>query len=44
MKPNDPRDNIIAKAVRVERDMETGDLYLVFLITDEHYKQKIGKN
>ena len=34
----------VAKAVRVEHDMDTDTIYLVFEITDEKFKQSIKKD
>jgi len=37
-------EQIIGEAVRIEYDEKTGDLYLVFKIKDEKYKQEVKKN
>lgn len=37
------QDKIVAEAVRLEFEEKTGDLYIVFKITDEKYKQNIKK-
>lgn len=34
----------VARAVRIEVDPLTGDLYLVFKIIDESFKQRIREN
>lgn len=37
-------ENIIAEAVRIEYEEQTGKLYIVFEVKDEKYKQDIKKN
>lgn len=32
---------VVAEAIRMEQHIETGDLYLVFKVTDSHLKQEI---
>lgn len=34
----------VARAVRMEVDPNTGDLYLVFKIVDEDFKQRVREN
>ena len=34
----------VAKAVRVEKDISSGSLYLVFEIIDESFKKEVEKN
>lgn len=34
----------VARAIRMEVDPNTGDLYLVFKVVDEAFKQKIRDN
>lgn len=34
----------IAEAVRLEFEQNTGNLFIVFKVTDEKYKQEIKKN
>jgi hypothetical protein len=41
MKPNE---KIIAEAVRVEQSENTGDVYVVFKITDEQTKKTIRRD
>lgn len=41
MKPNE---QVIAEAVRIEYEEQTGKLYIVFEVKDEKYKQDIKKN
>jgi hypothetical protein len=38
------QDQIVAEAVRIEYDEETGKLYLVFEVKNEKFKQDIKKN
>lgn len=40
----DPKYETVAKAVRVEIDEDTDDVYLVFKITDLKLRQDIRKN
>ena len=35
---------ILAKAIRVESDPDTGELYLIFEVTDEDFKKTIKNN
>jgi len=35
---------VVAEAVRLESEDRTGDLYIVFKVTSEKYKQYIKKN
>ena len=37
------QNKIVAEAVRLEYEEKTGDLYIVFKIKDEQYKQEIKK-
>lgn len=37
-------DRVVAEAVRVEYEEQTGRLYIVFEVKDEKYKQDIKKN
>jgi len=37
-------DKVVAEAVRVEYEEQTGRLYIVFEVKDEKYKQDIRKN
>lgn len=37
------QDKVVAEAVRLEFEEKTGDLYIVFKIKDEQYKQEIKK-
>lgn len=37
-------DQVVAEAVRIEYDEETGKLFIVFEVKDEKYKQDIKKN
>jgi hypothetical protein len=34
----------IAKVIRIEKEISTGTLYLVFEVTDESFKKDIEKN
>ncbi len=36
--------NTVAKAIRMEHDPKTDELYLVFKIVDEKFKQRIKKD
>lgn len=38
------QDRVVAEAVRVEYEEQTGRLYIVFEVKDEKYKQDIKKN
>lgn len=38
------QDNVVAEAVRIEYEEQTGRLYIVFEVKDEKYKQDIKKN
>lgn len=38
------QDRIVAEAVRIEYEEQTGKLYIVFEVKDEKYKQDIRKN
>jgi hypothetical protein len=38
-----PDEEVVAEAARIEYDEHTGDLFIVFKITNEKYKQKIKK-
>ena len=38
------QDNVVAEAVRIEYEERTGELYIVFKVTNEKYKQDIKKN
>jgi hypothetical protein len=38
------QDNVVAEAVRIEYEEQTGKLYIVFEVKDEKYKQDIKKN
>lgn len=38
------QDNVVAEAVRIEYEDDTGKLYIVFEVKDEKYKQDIKKN
>lgn len=40
----DPKYETVATAVRVEIDNESGEIYLVFKITDTKLKQEIREN
>lgn len=35
---------IVAKAVRLEHDHQTGQVFLVFEIIDERFKQRVKQN
>lgn len=37
-------DQVVAEAVRIEYDEETGKLFIVFEVKNEKYKQDIKKN
>ena len=37
------QNKVVAEAVRLEYEEKTGDLYIVFKIVDEQYKQNIKK-
>ena len=37
-------EEVMGEAIRVELEEKTGRLFLVFEITNEHYKQDIKKN
>lgn len=37
-------DKVVAEAVRIEYEEQTGRLYIVFEVKDEKYKQDIRKN
>jgi len=37
----DPKFNTVAKAIRLEYVQETGEMYIVFQITDEQFKNRI---
>lgn len=37
------QNKVVAEAVRLEFEEQTGDLYIVFKIKDEQYKQEIKK-
>ena len=39
-----PSDKVVAEAVRIEYEKNTGKLFLVFEITDEKYKQDIKRD
>lgn len=36
--------NVVAEAIRIEYEEQTGKLYIVFEVKDEKYKQDIKKN
>mgnify|MGYP003440854967 CR=1 FL=1 len=36
-----PFEHVVAQAVRVEKDLTSGKLYLVFEIVDEQFKKRI---
>ena len=36
-------EEVVAEAVRLEHEDRTGDLYIVFKITDEQYKREIKR-
>lgn len=38
------QDQIVAEAVRIEYEEQTGKLFIVFEVKDEKYKQDIKKN
>ncbi len=38
------QDKVVAEAVRIEYEEQTGRLYIVFEVKDEKYKQDIKKN
>jgi len=38
------QDDVVAEAVRIEYEEQTGKLYIVFEVKDEKYKQDIKKN
>lgn len=38
------QDRVVAEAVRIEYEENTGKLYIVFEVKDEKYKQDIKKN
>jgi hypothetical protein len=38
------KDRVVAEAVRMEYEEKTGDLYIVFKVKDEKYKQELKKN
>ena len=38
------QDKVVAEAVRIEYEEKTGELYIVFKVSDEKYKQDIKKN
>jgi hypothetical protein len=38
------QDKIVAEAVRIEFEEQTGKLFIVFEVKDEKYKQDIKKN
>jgi hypothetical protein len=38
------QDKVVAEAVRIEFEEQTGRLYIVFEVKDEKYKQDIKKN
>jgi hypothetical protein len=38
------QDNVVAEAVRIEYEEQTGKLYIVFEVKNEKYKQDIKKN
>lgn len=38
------QDKVVAEAVRMEYEEKTGDLYIVFKVKDEKYKQELKKN
>lgn len=40
----DPKFNTVAKAVRLERIEATDDVFVVFQIVDEDFKQRIQNN
>lgn len=40
----DPKYHTVANAVRLERVEETDEVFIVFQITDEDFKQRIQKN
>lgn len=37
------QDRVVAEAVRLEFEEKTGDLYIVFKVKDEKFKQEIKK-
>ena len=39
-----PDEHVVGEAVRIEYDEQSGDLYIVFEIKNEKYKQDIKKN
>lgn len=38
------QDNVVAEAVRIEYEEQTGRLYIVFEVKDEKFKQDIKKD
>lgn len=38
------QDNVVAEAVRIEYEEQTGKLFIVFEVKDEKYKQDIKRN
>jgi hypothetical protein len=38
------QDKVVAEAVRIEFEEQTGKLFIVFEVKDEKYKQDIKKN
>lgn len=38
------QDVVVAEAVRIEYEEQTGKMYIVFEITEEKYKQEFKKN
>lgn len=38
------QNDVVAEAVRIEYEEQTGKLYIVFEVKDEKYKQDIKKN
>lgn len=40
----DPKFHTVAKAVRLERDSNTDEVFIVFQVIDEDFKQRIQKH
>lgn len=40
----DPKYHTVAKAVRLERIKETDEVFIVFQVIEENFKQRIQKN
>jgi hypothetical protein len=37
------QDNVVAEAVRIEYEEKTGELFIVFKVTNEKYRQSLKK-